>query len=132
VKEVFDKLAADLHCAWARYRAAFGEDPHGTERQLRALLEFMPKEEAAPRLAPRAPNTRFPGAKKFVTDALHAMGQVAPPLLVEEVALKVCEQFQFLDGKTEREFQCGYADCELNTTATRPSALASRSRTRKV
>jgi hypothetical protein len=108
VKEVFDKLAADLHCAWARYRAAFGEDPHGTERQLRALLEFTPKEEAPP---------RFPGARKFVTDVLHAMGQVAPPALVDDIALKICVQFQFLNGKTEREFQCGYAGCTLTTTA---------------
>lgn len=38
-----DKLANDLHAAWKKYRAAFGEDPHGTLRQLRAMLEFLPK-----------------------------------------------------------------------------------------
>lgn len=31
-------LAADLKDAWRRYQALFGEDPHGTECQMKALL----------------------------------------------------------------------------------------------
>lgn len=43
--DVLDELAQRLQTAWAKYRAAFGEPPHGTLQQLRAMLEFMPKEE---------------------------------------------------------------------------------------
>lgn len=42
-----DALAVDLHQAWKLYVKWFEEAPHGTERQLRAMLEFMPKKEAA-------------------------------------------------------------------------------------
>jgi len=31
-------LAIDLKDAWRRYRSLFGEDPHGTEPQMKALL----------------------------------------------------------------------------------------------
>lgn len=35
--------ADGLAAAWRKYVAAFGEPPHGTLSQLKALLEFMPK-----------------------------------------------------------------------------------------
>jgi hypothetical protein len=38
-----DALAQGLHAAWGKYVELFGEDPHGTYRQLRAMLEFLPK-----------------------------------------------------------------------------------------
>lgn len=38
-----DILSAKLHQAWSAYVKGFGEPPHGTMKQLRALLEFMPK-----------------------------------------------------------------------------------------
>jgi hypothetical protein len=40
-----DKLAAALVIAWRKYFGSFGDQPHGTYRQLRAMLEFMPKDE---------------------------------------------------------------------------------------
>jgi hypothetical protein len=36
-----DFLAQALHEAWKKYRNVFEEDPHGTYRQLRALVEFV-------------------------------------------------------------------------------------------
>jgi hypothetical protein len=36
-------LAADLVKAWRRYRELFGDDPHGTEQQMRALLALTRK-----------------------------------------------------------------------------------------
>lgn len=41
-----DELAQRLQTAWAKYREAFGAPPHGTLQQLRAMLEFMPKEHS--------------------------------------------------------------------------------------
>ena len=38
-----NQLAADLVLAWAKYAAALGEPPHGTIKQLRAMLEFIPR-----------------------------------------------------------------------------------------
>jgi hypothetical protein len=38
-----DQLALDLSTAWQSYSAAFGEPPHGTQKQLRAMLCFVPK-----------------------------------------------------------------------------------------
>lgn len=42
-----DELAKRLHTAWARYEALLGEPPHGTLKQLLALVELMglPSEE---------------------------------------------------------------------------------------
>ena len=34
-------LANILQCAWKRYSEGFGEAPHGTQKQMRALVEFM-------------------------------------------------------------------------------------------
>jgi len=36
-------LARELVTAWRRYRKLFGEDPHGTEQQMKALLALTPK-----------------------------------------------------------------------------------------
>lgn len=33
-----------LCAAWRRYAEIFGDVPHGTERQMAALLEFVPRE----------------------------------------------------------------------------------------
>ncbi len=42
------KLSAQgLAKAWARYAEFFGEVPHGTEKQMAALLELIPKELTA-------------------------------------------------------------------------------------
>jgi hypothetical protein len=35
-------LANDLAAAWIRYRSLFGDVPHGTQKQMAALLELMP------------------------------------------------------------------------------------------
>lgn len=42
-----DELPEQLVEAWGRYCAAFGAAPHGTLKQMRALLEFLPKERPA-------------------------------------------------------------------------------------
>lgn len=47
-----DQLALDLSTAWQRYSAAFGEPPHGTQRQLRAMLSFLPKTAPANQASP--------------------------------------------------------------------------------
>lgn len=36
------KLALSLQTAWASYEVFFGQPPHGTLKQIRALLELMP------------------------------------------------------------------------------------------
>lgn len=38
-----NQLAQDLGTAWAKYMDIFGEPPHGTSKQIRAMLEFLPK-----------------------------------------------------------------------------------------
>lgn len=38
-----DRLAVALHTAWHSYIALFGEPPRGTEKQIRALVEFVPE-----------------------------------------------------------------------------------------
>jgi hypothetical protein len=48
-----ETLAVDLKFAWRRYRSLFGEDPHGTEQQMKALLAL----------------TRRYGAKTTTSDA---------------------------------------------------------------
>lgn len=35
--------AAALRVAWRKYREMVGEDPHGTEKQLAAMLELAPR-----------------------------------------------------------------------------------------
>jgi hypothetical protein len=35
--------AEDLSVAWRTYFTFFGEEPHGTVKQMRAMLEFLPK-----------------------------------------------------------------------------------------
>jgi hypothetical protein len=42
-----DQLAADLQVAWRKYEHFFGEPPHGTLKQIRGLLEFLPKDAAS-------------------------------------------------------------------------------------
>lgn len=42
-----DKFSHDLSSAWQRYAEVFGEAPHGTPKQLRAMLCFLPKPAAA-------------------------------------------------------------------------------------
>jgi hypothetical protein len=37
-----DDLAQGLFTAWSKYVQLFGEQPHGTLKQLRAMLEFIP------------------------------------------------------------------------------------------
>jgi hypothetical protein len=37
-----DTLAKALVVAWSKYTHAFGQPPHGTYKQLRAMLEFCP------------------------------------------------------------------------------------------
>jgi hypothetical protein len=37
-----DELAGRLCQAWAKYVQFFTEPPHGTFKQIRAMLEFMP------------------------------------------------------------------------------------------
>lgn len=44
------QLAEALHSAWKRYSALFGESPHGTLPQMRALVHLLPK--AAPEEPP--------------------------------------------------------------------------------
>jgi hypothetical protein len=44
VKELEELCPQRLAKAWAKYTAVFGEPPHGTVRQLAAMLEFMPRD----------------------------------------------------------------------------------------
>lgn len=37
-----DHLASSLVVAWSTYVTTFGEPPHGTKKQMRALLQLMP------------------------------------------------------------------------------------------
>lgn len=37
------KLAADIQIAWWKYTELFGEAPHGTLKQLNALVELLPR-----------------------------------------------------------------------------------------
>jgi hypothetical protein len=37
-----DGLASAMHTAWRRYTDLFGEPPHGTLPQIKALVELMP------------------------------------------------------------------------------------------
>ena len=39
-------LARDLTQAWQRYVELFGEPPHGTAKQMAALVELLPKHRA--------------------------------------------------------------------------------------
>lgn len=38
-------LAKNLAAAWLRYVELFGEPPHGTEQQLAALIELIPRDD---------------------------------------------------------------------------------------
>lgn len=40
LQQCIDIIAAELHTAWQKYEANFGEPPHGTLHQLKALLCF--------------------------------------------------------------------------------------------
>jgi hypothetical protein len=44
VKELEELCPQRLAKAWAKYTAFYGEPPHGTVRQLAAMLVLMPKE----------------------------------------------------------------------------------------
>ena len=37
-----DNLTDNLYRAWNQYKWVFGEEPHGTVKQIRAMMEFMP------------------------------------------------------------------------------------------
>jgi hypothetical protein len=39
-KDAVEELAKNLAFAWSRYVELFGEPPHGTEKQLAALIEL--------------------------------------------------------------------------------------------
>ena len=41
-----DELASDIRHAWRRYTDLFGEPPHGTLPQIKALVALMPTKTA--------------------------------------------------------------------------------------
>lgn len=45
-----DEMASALHVAWGRYKWLFGEEPHGTLKQIKALvgLVHMPTQRTTP------------------------------------------------------------------------------------
>jgi hypothetical protein len=42
--EELSELADLIHIAWGKYRYTFGQDPHGTKKQIAAMLCFLPKD----------------------------------------------------------------------------------------
>jgi hypothetical protein len=73
-----NNLASSLVIAWDRYVSLFGEPPHGTGKQMRSLLSFVPTAAlAAPRVEPVAwPND----SNVTVPRRLRTMGDLAPAL----------------------------------------------------
>lgn len=47
--EDFPMSPSSLVAAWSRYVALFGEPPHGTEEQIRALLRLVPSTTGEPK-----------------------------------------------------------------------------------
>lgn len=47
--ESFPISPSSLVAAWSRYVALFGEPPHGTEEQIRALLRLVPSTAGEPK-----------------------------------------------------------------------------------
>jgi hypothetical protein len=40
-----ERLAEKLHAAWQKYLWLFGEPPHGTLKQLKAVVALIPKDQ---------------------------------------------------------------------------------------
>lgn len=56
----FETMAIDLRDAWRRYRDLFGEDPHGTPQQMRALLALTRTHGAEAQSKPQEPMLLIP------------------------------------------------------------------------
>lgn len=77
--------AEDLQDAWHKYRDLFGEDPHGTLPQLRALLVGLPKLPHEPLPAPCSECERLRAGLSLIATDEHRLMNITARMTAESI-----------------------------------------------